>query len=396
MKPDLAKLRPPDYVYAFDTEDDSNGNMLQLVMSTPHGPEHLEPTADAFFDFCEMLPKGSMVFAHNLEYDVGHVLKDHLHLTMPILGGGGRLVGVNILGGPRLRCTYLHFQSSLKKVGETIGLEKLEFAPTDAAYCERDALITLRAAKFLRSFYTKRNTKMGCRVSSSALSMFLRNFLDREQISPSGLPFQRKAYFGGRCECYALGDFPNVYAADIKSSYPYVMRNYTFPDLESARHVSQFNLKREGICTAYVLVPEMDRPPLPVRTTRGNVYPVGNLYGTWTAPELRYARSVGCNVIAGCGMEFTQSWQPFTRYIDALYDLKRTGDSVTVTHAKLLMNSLYGMFGTKEDKMIWTRKTYARDIGIPWGKGWIIKIKRRVDFAAPVWAAYITPNARVR
>ena len=126
------------------------------------------------------------------------------------------------------------------------------------------------------------------------------------------------------------------------------------------------------------------------------MYPVGNLYGTWTAPELRYARSVGCNVIAGCGMEFTQSWQPFTRYIDALYDLKRTGDSVTVTHAKLLMNSLYGMFGTKEDKMIWTRKTYARDIGIPWGKGWIIKIKRRVDFAAPVWAAYITAYARVR
>lgn len=396
MKPDTAELRLPEYVYAFDTEDDGCGNMTQLAVASPAGVEHLDPTPKAFFDWCDTLPKGSMVFAHNFEYDAGHILQGYMDQTMPIIGGGGRLIGVNVLGGPRLRCTWLHFNASLAKVGKTVGLEKLDFAPNDRAYCERDTEICLTAALFLRDFYERRNAKLACRVSSSALSIFLRNFLDRVQTTPDCVPFQRKAYFGGRCECYALGEFSDVYAADIKSSYPYVMKVRPFPDLETAHNVERFNLKREGICTAYVVVPDMPRPPLPVRTKRGNVYPVGQLYGTWTAPELRYAQERGCKVITGCGVQFCCTWQPFTGYIDALYELKRTGDAVESNHAKLMMNSLYGMFGAKGDNLAWRRKRWPGKPAIPWGKGWLIRTKRKLDFAAPIWAAYITAYARVR
>lgn len=407
MKPDTTDLPEARPLAAFDTEDDSNGTVTQIVLVLEDGTaHHLEPTPAAFLGAVLSLDPDTVIFAHNIEYDVGNALRGFLSHCRPLLGGGGRLIGVDIANGPRLRCTFAHYRRSLKFIGGMVGRKKLDRDVNDPAYCEEDTRICLDAAKYLEKFYRSVNAKFSATSSGAALSQFTRNFLDREQPIPLAdhRSWQgwacaiREAYYGGRSECFRIGEQGHTFAADINSAYPWAMATLPYPDTSTARPVRRFNLDHEGVCYATIKIPSrIRRAPLPFRTKAGNVYPVGTVAGWWAAPELRYAAACGCRVETGRGVEFSGVFRPFSDFVRTHYDVKAgTSDAAERFFRKLLMNSLYGMFGLSPDRQVYTTKIPATGKYVPWGKGAIIPSFNIAPFANQIWAVYTTAYVRVR
>jgi hypothetical protein len=412
--PETKELPADRKFAAFDTEDDGAGRMYFGAVVTEEGEVFRFNDPSEFMAIVEHLGSGYDLWAHNLEYDIGNVLQPYLRHCRPLVGGTGRIIGVDLQGGARFRDSFLHWFCSLKKLGETIGLKKMDCDFDDEAtkaafargeswcwkYCLRDAEICLQGMLELRTRYRKQNTRMRATCGGSALSRFERNFLDRPQPLPPWLHMIRESYYGGRTECFALGHLPEVHAADFNSAYPAAMLDQLFPDTATAKSVSVFDLACEGVCFAKVRVPHMQIPPLPVRTRAGNLYPTGSIEGYWTAPELRHAIECGCSVQPGAGLTFDQSFRPFAELIAYHYPLKQAakakGEKVNEDVHKRFMNSLYGMFGLSGERWQYALTRRKNETSIPWGRGGLVLRKNAAPFANQIWSAYITSYVRIR
>lgn len=401
MNPDTRELSDRGPFAAFDVEDDSQGGILQICTMEECADgstitRHLSPTREAWWAWALSLGKEYTIFAHNLEYDAGHVIAGREASCVPVLGGGGSLIGINLNGGPKLRCTFNHFRQSLAKVGDMLGLEKLRFDPESRDYVERDVEITLRAAQYLAQFYRSVNANFGATSSGATLSQFVRNYLDRAQPLPPWLDYQREGYYGGRTECFRVGEYKDVYEADINSSYGYILANYDYPDTATAEISDDIGIEDEGVAQATVDIPrDIHRPPLPFRTAAGNIYPVGKVTGTWALPELRYAAELGAKIKLWGGVKYSESFKPFRGFVEEHYKVKSSTDDPAERYfRKLLVNSLYGMFGLSPERKVYTTDTDREGVG--WGRGNIIEVINYAPFANQVWAIYTTAYARLR
>lgn len=397
LRPERKDLPVNGKLAAFDSEDDSCGNLTQIVLVTDDDTaHHLDPNPAAFYSAMLALGPEYTVYAHNLEYDVGNCLRGYLSKCTPTLGGGDRLISVSIQNGPLLRDTAAHFRRSLANVGRLVGMEKGILDANDPEYCERDARITLAAARYLQSFYHSVNARFSATSSGSTLSQFKRNFLDREQPLPDWIMRMREAYYGGRTECFRVGDLKNVYSADINSAYGWAMSTLPYPDTSSGEIVERMDLESEGVCHVEISLPShCNRSPIPFRTAAGNVFPCGRATGWWAMPEIRYAKRIGAHIKLGRGIRFGSTFQPFRDFVNEHYKVKqRSTDPAERFFRKLLVNSLYGMFGLGPVRLTYMKSRTGR--GTPWGAGELVKMKRIAPFANQIWAIYTTAYVRVR
>ena len=136
----------------------------------------------------------------------------------------------------KLVSTTNYFDTSLKKLGEMIGLPKLDIdfgQATDAErkiYCRRDVEILKVAMLQYIAFLEEHDLgRFSPTRAAQAFAAYRHRFMDAKiniHSDPEIIALEQKAYIGGRCECFSLGiqkGGPFI-SLDINSMYPYVMK----------------------------------------------------------------------------------------------------------------------------------------------------------------------------
>lgn len=253
---------------------------------------------------------------------------------------------------------------SLKKLGEFLGLPKLEKPPylgerapkTDQekiyfkSYAMRDAEICYLAGKWLIAKFGK------VTVSAPSLAFWYFN----NKYKPYGLYYSavdplksklRLAYKGGRCEAFIRGSIPEtIYAYDKISLYPSVMLDNYFPmGFYGFEQQDEINFRNEGL--AYCTVKsDLELPFLCIKHLCADknvklVFPNGTFKGWFTYPELRFFKhelKQEILTVHEC-YETSKSKKYFKEYIEEFFELKNA-DKEHASFWKLFMNSLYGKF----------------------------------------------------
>lgn len=233
----------------------------------------------------------------------------------------------------------------------------------------------------------------------------------------------REGYLGGRAEVFRR-ESPRGRVRDVNSMYPWALCQglpvgvAVSADGSAAR--KKWRVGKPGVYRATVRVPEMWIPPLPLRTRRGLVFPVGRFTGTWPLPELEYAESLGVEVERiHSAVAFQALADVFSPWIAKMFVRrmeygKQTREGKWI---KWVTNSVSGKLGSRaeshrlavypdlETLSLCQCDDYDhacicggfRPLDIH-AKVWEQKIAQRrpEPCSRPEWAAYLTGYARVR
>jgi len=238
--------------------------------------------------------------------------------------------------------------------------------------------------------------------------------------APEVLELEREGYFGGRTECFRLGEIgggPFV-SLDVNSMYPYVMRHHLYPYemIEYNRHFDlswlRNALRTFGVIARVTL--RTDEPAYAVRRDKKTLFPVGEFETVLCTEGLRYALEHG-HIIALHDNAVYRMADLFSAYVDYLHPLrtryKTEGNEVMAGLCKLIENSLYGKFAQKryvtEEYLSTTGREYYKEESIVLETGRMVleykllnKIiirmeEEEVRDSSPAITAHITENARM-
>lgn len=238
-------------------------------------------------------------------------------------------------------------------------------------------------------------------VNALDASVALAVQLGEHRISDGHWRHTRRAYYGGRTECYRHGMTPPVVYADRNSSYPAeYRRDYPIGKMKALNDAvdaqGAFMAGKLGAYQVTVRPCQTALAPIPVRRGIHLYYPTGRIDGIYTSADIDTALSVDADVT------FHQAWiwessapvlQPFL-------------DKFAVTKtwsigkwAKLFLNSLSGKLGaTNETDLVsitapgeYRRGWIPRDSSM---RIWSRKIYATPRLSSPIIAAYITAYAR--
>lgn len=178
--------------------------------------------------------------------------------------------------------------------------------------------------------------------------------------------FLRGGYYGGRTEVF-IPVMNKGYHYDVNSLYPYVMKENHFPVGyyerfigKEGQQIFQYWRKRKkgaGFIYAKVDIPKMNIPPLPKRDEiRGKlIFPIGMVEGTWTFEELEMALEFGVKLIEVVEvMYYKQTANIFQSFVSYFEKIKNESTGAKRQFAKLMLNSLYGKFGTQRERDTYT------------------------------------------
>ena len=262
--------------------------------------------------------------------------------------------------------SYNWFPCSLAELGARVDLPKLPMPPETApqgerdAYCQRDVEIVYHAVKRWCQEVADRDLgNFAFTLAGQAFNAFRHRFnparlvVDRDTGRTT---LARQAYYGGRCECFALGQLlPQRYTLlDVNSLYASVMEHNRFPirpiDQGNA-HGGFFTDERYSYTQVIASVDlETDQPLYPVRHNRNLIFPIGRFTTTLAGPELFSAVEAGHVRGIGAWVAYETALL-FTDYVRYMYDWRTerrgSGDTIGAHIAKLFLNTLYGKFGQK-------------------------------------------------
>ena len=269
--------------------------------------------------------------------------------------------------------TTNYYPTSIKKLGEAFGLEKLEFDYQEGEhekaiiYCQRDVDILEKAMETYIAFIQEEKLgTLGVTTPSQAFNAYRYRFMKHDIFIhdiEKATDTERAAYYGGRTECWYIGRFTSkdlFWKYDVNSMYPYVMMKNLYPvKLRTYRKIlkldeaEQILSKGFGMCgKCKVLVNEAIYP---VKLNNILIFPRGEFWTYLSTPEIAYG--LKHNVILE--MEEVSVYYMkniFAEYIDYFYtkrlQAKAEHDKVKDLLYKLFMNSLYGKFGQRANKMI--------------------------------------------
>lgn len=406
--------RRPRYLFAFDTETSEepiNETESSLVWKLGCGIYYDRETGEratigtedkqAFIRFMlSHVPKrGTLwVYAHNIYFDFK---VSDLHIELPKAGfkldwfyfgqGGGNAIIVFKRSQQTIKFinTFNYFPMKLEKIGELVGLPKLEvdFSVVDneqlLTYCMRDTEIVVKAMVL---FHDTIENHLGVSVGYTAGStsyIAWTNSQDGQWVQfhdddALGV-WERNAYKGGRTEAFKLGRIgQTVHCLDVNSMYPYVMLSYPMP----CRIVKAFGIKshfeaiagrdwwaclsrfvinkdhrlylirggfRAGVMADCTL--RVDEPAIGIIDKDKLIFPTGTFRATLSCCEFEYALERGW-IEEIYAAEVWRMAYPFEDYISRVWALrnefKASGNHGMSTAIKLVGNSLYGKFAQRK------------------------------------------------
>lgn len=384
------------------------------------------------------------VYSHNLSYDMGCLLpymKKNFNLMFTGSDAFKGWIGDNHNNRTRLNdsagmAAYL----SIGELGKALGLPKLEppqglyndsmvadckrsFSHDELeiidSYCVRDAEIALKYMTTLQQQVLELGSELKDTLASTGMALFRRSYLDSEYLTPYPYrnDFARLGYYGGRVEPFVVGEVQNCRYYDFTSLYPSVMVGHDYPNPNTLEGpIYGYGLREimdyEGLSEVEIEVPFMPYPPLPYRYKGKLYFPYGTLRGVYTHIELRYAMSLGCKVNKVYQSLISRNTvRPFDKFVQSLFTLRRElkakGDCRQLV-LKIILNSLYGKFGQREDAPLFrviTNDEYAR-MGCPVGAEILIynnteyfklplESRGQAEYTIVPWAAYVAGYARV-
>jgi len=342
------EIRPVPII-GFDTEDDSKGTPLSFAFYGDDGPFYTT-SADEAVDYIYNVPIPSCFVAHNLEYDIGNLFKHCNWRYIDNMIYSGKLLKATLVASQHYFInSNSFFYGPLRDMGDAIGLPKLEGNVFNREYNIRDAEIVYRfMTKFQRQINNDLKINLGITIGQLAMSAYRRNYMSTHTQITYNHPQCLKAYYGGRVEIFYRGEVENITVCDINSSYPNVMRNEIYPDTTDIEP-STLETCEYGIGKFTVHVPaDTFIPPLPYKSESGRLFfPVGEFTGWWTYAEMRYAQSIGVQIIKEHeGHGTNNGIRPFVSFVDDFYnkrlDAKAVKDSFLDLFYKLFQNNLYG------------------------------------------------------
>ncbi len=353
------KAKPKAKTFALDTEDDSKGKVS--LINFFDGVEHhtFRRRLNAWNYLKEQGP--AVVWAVNMEYDLVNLFGDWIDkfLTLTYNESAfikGQWSGYNIL----FRDTLRHWLMSVKKMGDLIGLPKLEVKNgnyNDVKYNRRDTEIVFRFVEEMAQRYDSMDAIMKNTLPSTAFNLFKRDFckINTDRPSEEICDMLMQAAYGGRVEIFKTGLLGGpIDCYDINSLYPSVMASKEYPLPECGQFVDDLDLKEEFIAQVTVRMPEVSIPCLPVRHNNKLVFPVGEFKGTWTAPEIRQAIQDGAEILK-VGWVYSygkRTCRPFSEWVNYIYGLRKKTDDPFMSYTlKLFLNSVFGKF-TEAGKLL--------------------------------------------
>lgn len=228
-------------------------------------------------------------------------------------------------------------------------------------YCELDCIslyeILIKFNDMIYDLYHL-NINQFSTLPSLGFSLFRSQFMNEETIPQlQGGLFKeiQQSYFCGAVDMYIpYGE--NLFAYDVNSLYPYVMKTYPMPLGQPQYFEGDISFPENKL--AFVLVdvktPTVLKEPIICmhHKTKGGIRTLAPL-GSWKqwlfSPEMDNAKNVGYTFKIHKGYLFDKGFI-FNDFIDKLYKLRlQYPKSHPMNYiAKILMNSLYGRFGMKD------------------------------------------------
>lgn len=339
-------------------------------------PEYFRfESSDQYWDWVERhtRPKTRLyIYAHNISFDF-QVLRAFTSLA----SRGWKLERI-ILDEPPTALTWRkgkaaitaidtlnYFRVSLAKLGESVGIPKLEMPPDTAhreewdTYCRRDVDIICRAMQAYFDFI--RGNDLGnyaVTISSQAFNAYRHRFMQSPIFIDNNQPalkLARDGYYGGRCEAFRIGRYNGqFYLLDINSMYPYVMASHSYPTilkgvLRSPKLDIIKGLLKDYMAIARVVL-DTDIPAYPARAGGKLYFPIGRFETVLPDAELRYALAQGHAVSISEAAVYDCA-PLFSGYVESLYNLRKKysseGNTAFAYLTKLMLNSLYGKFGQR-------------------------------------------------
>ena len=311
--------------------------------------------------------KGKIIFAHNAEFDLLTIfgnLYDNLD-NKAIFNGkfiSAKLNKVTFADSLNI------YPFSLKKIGEIIGLRKLEnkkvageklrvknITAEDLRYCTRDCKIIFNA---LLGIFEKIGV---IKITLASLSMYnFRNKFLVENITFSELTDEfYESYYGGRTEVFKLGKCDAV-CYDINQLYSHVMSYLKFPDIRVLKKEVKVDVKylhyllknHEGLAKVKIRHKDTYFGFIPCRGDK-LLFPVGTFVSIVNFIELRFALKHNVIEILECEyiVHAPAMDTPFKKFIFSHYKKRLTAQSNDNTlddyiH-KYIPHSLYGRWAMR-------------------------------------------------
>ena len=350
-----------------------------------------------FISYCTKELSGKDIYFHNLRFDgifildylcsIGYVPdyspKHPIRSFTTLIGDMGEFYSIDVILSKKKQ---LHFRDSLKvlpfKVAyiaksfnlpiqkEHIDYSDYTISPTTISYVSNDVSIVALALKEIKAHGMTKMTTASC-----AYTAFIAGFSTQaiETLYPSldtnFLKIWRDAYRGGRCQVnpiYKSKILNNVSRYDVNSMYPHVMRNcplpYGNPVTATADTIGNFAFGLMHIRVAFIL----KEGHMPSLLKKGGLYNQGDTYYiTSDGMEELYISTIDFKIMKRHydileyeyldGYGFYCGTGLFKNYIDTWYTAKQHDKDGKKLVDKLMLNSLYGKFGTnieKRSKMI--------------------------------------------
>lgn len=188
-------------------------------------------------------------------------------------------------------------------------------------------------------------------LPSMALRLFRLNMDDTFVISvpwnEKVKQFTRRAYTGGRVECYKSGKHENVNIYDVNSMYPSVMQANVFPSSARAAFTETYRTDLLGFWEIEYEQTKTDVPPV-LRDEETNEFTYAGK-GVYTTSEIELLKEIGACIHVKTGLVFQRATKIFETFVDKYYALRlqaqREGNNALAYVCKILLNSLYGKFG---------------------------------------------------
>ena len=341
---------------ALDTEDDSQGTVL--LINFFDGESHYT------FKGKDRLPAWNWlrnqgpcrVWACNMEYDICNLFGDWGDELLTLTYNSSCFIKAQWAGhGIIFNDTYRHWPLSVAKMGEYIGLKKMEADGKenkfdDVEYCRRDTEIVWKFVDEMTKRYSVLGADVKNTLASSAFDLFERKYCEIDLKRPTDEICSKlmESAYGGRVEIFKTGLLEGpIDCYDINSLYPSVMERQEYPLPNSGSMRTSLNLEKESVSRIEIEIPDNNRIPcLPYRSEGKLIFPTGKITGTWAAPEIRKSLEDGAKINkVFWSYEYSKTCRPFKKWVSTMYDLRKNEkDDLMKYTLKIKMNSVFGKF----------------------------------------------------